>query len=151
MRGAIVVAGLGFGDEGKGTTVDWLVRRHESALVVRYNGGAQAAHNVVLPDGRHHTFSQFGSGTLAGAETFLSRYMLVNPSAMLNEAAGLAGLGVVDPLSRVHVDEDALITTPFHIAANRAREQARGDGRHGSCGMGIRETILFPLVKPERS
>lgn len=60
----IIVVDLGFGDAGKGATVDWLCAPDaglDVAAVVRFNGGAQAAHNVVV-DGRHHTFSQFGPG-----------------------------------------------------------------------------------------
>jgi adenylosuccinate synthase len=138
----IVIAGLGLGDEGKGSTVDALVRKFKSDLVVRYNGGAQAAHNVIDPSGAHHCFSQFGSGTFAGADTLLSRYMLVNPISFLREAASLLPkvkeLGVRKPT--VYVEMDALVTTPFHIAANRIREMSR-TGRHGSCGMGIGETM----------
>ncbi len=65
---AHVVAGLFFGDEGKGTAVDFLVRHYRAGLVVRYNGACQAAHHVVLPDGRTHRFSQFGAGYFAGAD-----------------------------------------------------------------------------------
>src|SRR5215472_8223796 len=67
MKRAIITVGLGFGDEGKGATVDYLTRHFGADLVVRYCGGSQAGHNVQLPDGRRHTFSQFGAGTLAGA------------------------------------------------------------------------------------
>lgn len=145
-----VIAGLGYGDEGKGTTVDWLARRHATGgdvVCVRYNGGAQAAHNVVLPEGTHHTFSQFGSATLAGAVTFLSSHMVVNPTTMLVESAVLAGLphpiSIGDPLSRVHVDSTALVTTRFHVAANRVRELVKGARHtHGSCGMGMHETMM---------
>ena len=145
-----VIAGLGYGDEGKGTTVDWLARRHATGgdvVCVRYNGGAQAAHNVVLPEGTHHTFSQFGSATLAGSKTFLSTHMVVNPLAMLVESDVLAGLphpiSIGDPLARVYVDEAALVTTRFHIAANRVRELIKGARHtHGSCGMGVHETRL---------
>jgi hypothetical protein len=60
---AYVVVGLGFGDEGKGAVVDALVRERKASLVVRYNGGAQAGHNVVDHDQdggrRHHCFAQF--------------------------------------------------------------------------------------------
>jgi adenylosuccinate synthase len=59
MNRAILNVGSTFGDEGKGTTVDFQTRELNSTLTVRFNGGAQAAHNVVLPDGRHHTFAQF--------------------------------------------------------------------------------------------
>jgi adenylosuccinate synthase len=140
------VIGLGYGDEGKGTTVDWLTRQSGVELVVRFNGGAQAGHNVVLPDGRHHTFSQFGSGTFAGAKTYLSEYMLVNPVTALSEAAKLETVGVVDPFSQLFVDENALVTTPYHVAANRIREICRGEAQHGSCGMGIGETVADSLA-----
>lgn len=143
-RRAVLVAGLGYGDEGKGTTIDWLARRYSARLVVRYNGGAQAGHNVVLPDGTHHTFSQFGAATFAGACTFLSRHVVVNPATMLREAEVLAAAApalVKNPLSTVTVDEDAFVTTRYHVAACRIRELARGPGRHGSCGMGVNETV----------
>lgn len=139
MGNAIVIAGLGFGDEGKGTTVDYLARETGARLVVRYNGGPQAAHNVVTDDGRHHTFAQFGSGAFAGAATHLSRFMLVNPEAVFVEADHLRRRGVSDPCAGMTVDRDALIVTRYHVAANRIRETARGAGRHGSCGMGVGE------------
>ena len=149
-----IVVDLGFGDAGKGTVVDHLCRSAATAgapvrAVVRFNGGAQAAHNVVTDDGRHHTFAQFGSGTLAGVPTHLSREMLVDPLALAAEAAHLAALGVPDPFGALTVHRDALLTTPYHAAANQARERARGAGRHGSCGMGIGETAAYALAHPD--
>ena len=139
MAKVTLTCGLSFGDEGKGTIVDSLARRESTRLVVRYNGGAQAAHNVV--DGeRHHTFAQFGSGTFVGVPTLLSRFVLVNPIFALAEALHLKTLGVMDPLSMLYVERGATVTTPFHVAMNRLREMAR-DARHGSCGMGIGETM----------
>jgi adenylosuccinate synthase len=147
----LIVADLGYGDAGKGGVVDWLCSRPENQVhtVVRYNGGAQAAHNVVTGDGRWHTFAQFGSGTLrGGTRTFLSRYMMVDPLAMVGEAEHLSALGLAGPFGRVGVDHGALLTTPYHRAANRARERGRGAGRHGSCGMGIGETAAYALAHP---
>ncbi|GGL01316.1 adenylosuccinate synthetase [Nocardia jinanensis] len=143
----LIVVDLGFGDAGKGATVDWLCSPEAGlgvSAVVRFNGGAQAAHNVVA-DGRHHTFAQFGSGTFAGVPTLISQYVLVEPLALAAEAERLARTGVADPLSLLSVDGRALLTTPIHIAANRAREDARGAGRHGSCGRGIGETAAYAL------
>lgn len=151
MASVVMVAGLGFGDEGKGTTIDWLARAGaRDTLVVRYNGGAQAAHNVVVAAGsttaaRHHTFAQFGSATFSGAATLLSRYMLVNPVALAAEARHLESVGVENPLARLCIEEGALVTTPIHVAMNRLREMARA-GRHGSCGMGIGETMEEALL-----
>jgi adenylosuccinate synthase len=151
----VIVVDLGFGDAGKGTVVDHLCARAYDATrgpqtVVRFNGGAQAAHNVVTDDGRHHTFAQFGSGTFTpGVRTHLSRFMLVDPLALAAEADHLASLGVPAPLDRLTVDRDALLITPFHAAANRARERGRGAGRHGSCGMGVGETAAFAFAHPD--
>lgn len=143
----VIVVDLGFGDAGKGATVDWLCSPQaglDVAAVVRFNGGAQAAHTV-LADGRRHTFRQFGSGTLSGVPTVLSRHVLVDPIALAAEAEALTALGVADPLGSIFVDERALLTTPIHGAANRCREDARGAARHGSCGMGIGETVRYAL------
>ena len=144
-----IVVDLSYGDSGKGTGVDWLVATQPVGAVVRFNGGAQAAHNVVLPSGQHHTFSQFGSGLLARSIiTYLSAHMLVEPFALMAEAEHLQALGITNPLKLVVVDRDALITTWFHRAANQARELARGAARHGSCGIGIAETMMYALAHP---
>ena len=145
----VIVADLGYGDSGKGSVVDALCARQPFTTVVRFNGGAQAAHNVLTPDGRHHTFAQFGSGSfIAGVRTHLSRFVLVDPLALAAEAAHLASVGVPGALGLLTVDRDALLTTPYHQAANRARELARGRDRHGSCGMGIGETVRYALEHP---
>jgi adenylosuccinate synthase len=129
-RQAVIVTDLGYGDAGKETMVDYLVRQgpeDESAVVVRYNGGPQAAHNVVTADGRRHTFAQFGSGSFVpGAQTHLSRFMLINPLNMEPEAEHLQRLGVTDVWERLSVDEDAIVITPWQVAANQLRELARG-------------------------
>jgi adenylosuccinate synthase len=140
MKTAIITVGLGFGDEGKGATVDALCRHLRADLVVRYCGGAQAAHTVQLPDGRRHTFAQFGAGTLAGVPTYLGPQVIINPTALVREAEHLEELGVADPFGTLSIHPDALVSTFFHQALNRLRELARGDRRHGSCGHGIGET-----------
>lgn len=147
---AHLVVDLGFGDAGKGTLTDWLVRRHGAGLVIRFNGGAQAGHNVITEDGRHHTFAQFGAGSFVpGVRTFLARPTIIHPLAMLVEARYLARQGVPDALERTTVSENARVITPFHQAANRLRELARGPGRHGTCGVGVGETVRDALAHPE--
>jgi adenylosuccinate synthase len=147
---AYIVVDLGFGDAGKGLVTDFLVRHFEAGVVVRYNGGAQSAHNVIAPDGRHHTFSQFGSGTFVpGVKTYLSKHVVVHPGALLVEGNILEGLGVQDAFSRLHVSDQCLVITPFHQAANRIREMARGENRHGSCGIGVGETVEDALLNAE--
>lgn len=144
---AYLIAGLAYGDEGKGSVVDFLVRQRQAGLVVRYNGGCQAGHNVVTVEGKHHTFSQFGAGTfMPGVRTHLSRHVLINPMSMMNEASHLCSLGVENVYDRLTVEGDALVVTPFQRAVNRILEAARGDNRHGSCGVGIGETRSDHLV-----
>ena len=143
---ATIVTDLGYGDAGKGSVVDWLCRARGGALVVRHNGGAQAGHNVVTPDGRHHTFHQFGSGTLTGAHTHLSRFTLADPLELAREADALTALGVSDPWGLLTVDRDATVVSPHQKAAGRLRELARGPTGHGTCGAGVGETVADSLA-----
>ncbi len=141
-REAIVVVDLGYGDQGKGSITDFLVRDRGAHTVLRYNGGAQAGHNVVTPDGRHHTFAQFGAGTFVpGVETYLTQHMAIQPWAMVVEATYLARVGVADAFARTRIADEAPVITPFHRAANCLRERARGARRHGSCGVGVGEAV----------
>ncbi|MBU2666448.1 adenylosuccinate synthetase [Actinoplanes bogorensis] len=140
MNEHVAVVDLGYGDAGKGTVVDALVASAPVRAVLRFNGGAQAAHNVITEDGRQHTFAQFGSGTLRGVPTHLTRFMIVDPLALSSEASSLG-----NPYELLTVDGDALLATPWHRAANRRREEARGGDRHGSCGMGVGETMAYAL------
>ncbi|MBL8793846.1 MAG: adenylosuccinate synthetase [Planctomycetia bacterium] len=149
MKRAVITVGLGFGDEGKGATVDYLVRHLEADLVVRYCGGSQAGHNVQLPDGRRHTFSQFGAGTLAELpdhpRTFLGPAMVIDPLALAREAQHLAELGVREPARLLTIHPRCLVTTPWLRIANQLRELARGAEKHGSCGQGIGEARAYWL------
>lgn len=145
MKRAIIIQGLGFGDEGKGATVDFLTRELNADLVVRYCGGSQAGHNVVLPDGRRHVFSHFGAGTLAGAATYLGEAMIINPPAMRQEAKHLQELTGEDPFLKLLIHPSALVSTVYHQQVNRLRELSRGANRHGSCGHGIGETRHYWL------
>jgi adenylosuccinate synthase len=146
----VSLLGLGFGDCGKGLFTDHLCGALQAHAVVRFNGGAQAGHNVVLADGRHHTFSQFGAGSFhAGVATVLASPVVVHPTALRVEAAVLREAGVHDAFSRLLVDARCRVTTPFHQAAGRLREWARGQGAHGSCGVGVGETVRHALAAPD--
>jgi adenylosuccinate synthase len=76
--------------------------------------------------------------------------MLLDPLAMEAEAQHLKGLSVADPLAGTTIDRRALVITPFHRATNRLRELARRDQRHGSCGVGIGETMIDFLQNGEK-
>lgn len=143
---AKAVIGANYGDEGKGLMTDYHAAPAGTAgIVVRFNGGAQAGHTVTTPEGARHVFSHFGSGSLAGAVTFLSRHVVCHPTMFFKEAAALetAGLPALPP---VFVDGRAPVSTPYDILINQIAERHRGNGRHGSCGMGFGETIERNLV-----
>jgi adenylosuccinate synthase len=138
MRKAFVVIGAGFGDEGKGLITDYLARQVANPLVVRFNGGGQAGHTVV--DGeRHHIFGHVGAGSFAGASTYLSKNFIVNPLLAERELRALWDKGV--RRSYVDVHPEAQVTTIYDMAINTLVELARGNNRHGSCGLGINETV----------
>lgn len=137
MKTADVVIGANFGDEGKGLMTDYYAAKTDS-VVARFNGGAQAGHTVVTPDGKRHVFSHIGSGSFAGAQTFLSRYFVCNPLLFRKE------WDVLSPrcaIPQIHVDSAAIVTTPYDMMINQIAEDMRGNSRHGSCGMGFGETI----------
>lgn len=139
MRRAEVVIGAGFGDEGKGLVTDFLATPYGTdGLVVRFNGGAQAGHTVQTPAGLRHVFHHVGSGALAGAATYLSRYFICNPLLLDKEIPVLAGIGC-HPV--IYADHRCLVTTPYDMMLNQIAEEMRGANRHGSCGQGIGETI----------
>lgn len=142
-RGKVfIVCGLTFGDEGKGTVVDVLSRHHRAQHVIRFNGGPQAGHNVVTPDGRWHCFAQFGAGTLSsGARTFLSHEMLIEPEALLVEADVLRSKGAADALARLTIDPGCVIVTPMHKMVGQMLEISRGSQPFGSCGQGVGQAI----------
>lgn len=140
-KSATVIIGAGFGDEGKGLLTDFHAAQYDGAdcIVARFNGGTQAGHTVVAPDGRRHVHSHFGSGTLTGAATFLSRHFVSNPLLFNREAVELKNLGGASPL--VFADERGIVTTPYDMLVNQWVEAARGARKHGSCGVGFGETI----------
>jgi len=130
---AYAVIGANWGDEGKGHIVDYLARKHDITQVVRFNGGAQAGHTVVAGSERvvFHTLS---SGTLAGADTYLARDFILNPIAFREEVAGLN-----QTAPAVYAYQGCLVTTPWDMVLN---QYAASTLAHGTCGMGINETVV---------
>lgn len=143
MTNIKVVIGSNFGDEGKGQMTDYFCNQatsnKENCLVVMSNGGSQRSHTVTTPDGLRHAFSHFGSGTFVGADTYYPKQFIVNPMNFRKEYEELESLGY-KPL--IHMHPDCILTTPFDMIINQIVEESRGDNRHGSCGMGIWETIV---------
>jgi adenylosuccinate synthase len=136
-----IVIGSGYGDEGKGLMTDYLTRQSNADYVVRFNGGPQAGHTVVTESARH-VFGHVGAGTFAGANTYLTKDFLINPRMLSKELETLKKIGYSPSIV---ADEMCNITTVFDVAINTAVEQSRGGNKHGSCGMGINETVVRSL------
>lgn len=128
------VIGLGFGDEGKGVVTDWLASSNHTRTVVRFSGGHQAAHSVVI-DGVQHVFSNFGSGTRRGVPTFWDSKCTIDPVAIRREYEALVNLGVTPQLD---IHKDCPITTPWEKYWNVLSPETM---KHGSCGVGFFETL----------
>lgn len=143
MKTAKIVIGANFGDEGKGLMTDYFAHeaRHQgkSCLVVCHNGGSQKGHTVVSPSGVRHVFHHFGSGSFEGADTYLSSKFIVNPILFQRELSELNEKGIA---VKCFIDKNCRFTTPFDMMVNQIVEEYRGDGKHGSCGLGIFETIV---------
>jgi adenylosuccinate synthase len=132
---AYIVVGLGFGDEGKGLTTDFLCLKNPDSVVIRYNGGHQAGHCVVTGDGKSHIFSNLGSGTFRGIPTFWSNYCTVAPTFLIEEL----GILRLEPL--LYIDLRCPVTTHYDILFNRCKEITSGNNRKGSCGVGYGATV----------
>lgn len=138
MRRCSIVIGSLWGDEGKGHMTDILCNS-SNTLNVRFNGGAQASHTVVTPDNKRHAFRHFGAGTFAGAKTYLTEDFIVNTVIFALERKELIENFKITPYE--FVNPNCLVTTPWDIYINQAIENIRGENRHGSCGLGINETV----------
>lgn len=143
MKTVKIVTGANFGDEGKGYMTDYFANeakeQNKSCLVVCHNGGSQKGHTVVSPSGLRHVFHHFGSGNIAGADTYLSKDFIVNPIIFNKEYEDLKRKGIV---TKTFVHKDCLVTTPFDMMINQIVESSRDKDRHGSCGLGVNETIV---------
>jgi adenylosuccinate synthase len=148
-RGKAVI-GAGWGGEGKGLMVNFFASRFgKDCLVVRFNGSAQSSHTVIMPDGRRHVFAHIGSGSFHGAATYLGPEFVCHPILFLKEIEELV---TKCSIPEIYVHKNCYVTTPYDMLINQIVEEARGENRHGSCGIGFGETIErtekseFPLT-----
>lgn len=135
-----IVIGANLGDEGKGTVVAHYTKHANGRVLnVLTNGGAQRAHSILTEDGSF-TFQHFGSGTYYGADSYFSKYFILNPMQFVKEYQDHTSRGV--KIGKIYRHPQCMWSTPFDMMANQIKEQLRGFAKHGSCGMGIWETIL---------
>ena len=130
----VVILGTQWGDEGKGKIVDLLPDK--AALVVRYQGGHNAGHTLVI-DGEKTVLHLIPSGILRdNVKCIIGNGVVLSPEALMKEIAMLEARGV--PVSeRLLISEACPLILPYHVAIDQAREKARGDKAIGTTGRGI--------------
>lgn len=146
-----VLCGMQFGDEGKGTFVDYLAHEKNIDCVIRYNGGSQASHTVITPSGSLHKFSQLGSGMfLEKCHTYLTENMVINLDNLMVELevfSDKTGISIPELIDRIHIHEHCLVVTPYHKLINKLRELSKGTERRGTVGTGVSEVKYLLLEK----
>ena len=116
---ATAVVGLQWGDEGKGKIVDVLAGEHSAT--VRYNGGANAGHSVVV-GGERYALHLVPSGVLhKGSRAVIGNGVVVDPAKLIDELDGLAQRDV--DISRLVVSSRAHVVLPYHMAEDALRER----------------------------
>ena len=143
IKNVAVITGANYGDEGKGLGTyqfcQSFINRGLYPLVICHNGGAQRGHTVIHK-GTRHVFRHVGSGSFLNCHTYLSEDFILNPIIFREEYKELLEKGV-ELDNKVFVSEKCLVTTPYEMFLNDMKERKRNKLKHGSCGLGIFETI----------
>ena len=131
---AVVLIGAQWGDEGKGKATDILGERVQ--WIVRYQGGNNAGHTVVLPDGQKFALHLIPSGILTpGVKNVIGNGVVVDPGVLLEELSGLEEKGV--DTSGLLISSDAHLIMPYHVAIDKVTERYLGKAKIGTTGRGI--------------
>jgi len=130
---AVVVIGCQWGDEGKGKIVDLLAER--ASMVVRYQGGSNAGHTVVV-GGRVIKLHQVPSGVIhGGVRSVLGNGMVIHPPSLIEELDGLQAAGY--DISLLAISGNAHLVMPYHRLLDGLEEERRGVGALGTTRRGI--------------
>lgn len=129
-----VVIGAQWGDEGKGKIIDILSAK--SDYIVRYQGGNNAGHTVVIGD-ESFILHLIPSGILhRGKVCIIGNGVVVNPHALIKEIEGLRGRGIkID--GNLFISEEAHLIFPYHWKMDELRELSKGKGKIGTTKRGI--------------
>jgi adenylosuccinate synthase len=140
---AIVLLGAQWGDEGKGKATDLLGGRVE--YVVRYQGGNNAGHTVVIGDAKY-ALHLLPSGILSpDVIPVIGNGVVVDPAVLLEEMAGLEARGV--DTSRLLISASAHLITPYHVTLDKVTERFLGKAKIGTTGRGIGPTYMDKVAR----
>ena len=129
----LVLLGAQWGDEGKGKVTDYLAER--ASMVVRYQGGNNAGHTVVVGEDEFK-LRLIPSGILYSDTTcIIGNGVVIDPKVFLNEVNYLKEKGI--DTSNLRISERAHIIMPYHIAIDTLEEAAKGDKKIGTTKNGI--------------
>lgn len=142
---AVVGVGVQWGDEGKGKVVDILAEHAD--IVVRYQGGNNAGHTLVVGD-QKTVLHQVPSGVLHdGKICVIGNGVVVDPVALLEEVDALQQRGYLQDPGLLKISDRAHMIMPYHRAIDQARERLRGEGRIGTTGRGIGPTYEDKMAR----
>jgi adenylosuccinate synthase len=141
----IVLVGAQWGDEGKGKATDLLGAAGSDPVdyVVRYQGGNNAGHTVVIGD-QHYALHLLPSGILTpGCTPVIGNGVVIDPGVLLHEIQGLQERGV--DTSKLLISGSAHLITPYHTTLDKTRERFLGKNKIGTTGRGIGPTYADKL------
>lgn len=142
--GVNVIVGLQRGDEGKGRFVDMLAEEHD--IVARFNGGNNAGHTVVLPDGRELALHLVPSGVAhPGVMNIIGNGTLVNPIKLAEEMADIKSKGIEISPQNLKISSASHLILPHHVYDDVIRE--KGENGQGSTKSGIAQVASCKALR----
>lgn len=127
----VVIVGTQWGDEGKGKVVDYYAEKAD--MVVRFSGGNNAGHTVVVK-GKRYAFHLMPSGALRGKQLVIGNGVAVDPKTLLEEIEMLKRDGITPKLM---ISERAHVILPYHRVLDELEEQFKGKLKAGTTKRGI--------------
>ncbi len=132
---SVVIVGSQWGDEGKGKVVDILTEK--ANLVVRFQGGNNAGHTLVVGD-ETYALHLVPSGILHSDKlSVVASGVVIDPAVFIKEITTLQKRGLKVSPDNLMVSEKAHLILPYHTALDKAREGIKGDSKIGTTGRGI--------------
>jgi adenylosuccinate synthase len=131
----VAIIGAQWGDEGKGKVVDLFT--HDADIVVRYQGGNNAGHTLVV-NGKKTILHLVPSGALHSEKLcVIGNGVVVDPEVLIDEIFALKAQGHLANDEQLRISEQAHVIMPYHKLIDQARERLRGEGMIGTTGRGI--------------